>query len=70
MQPGSPASNAGVIPGDVITSVGGHAVTSPQTAQGAITAGHPGEQVALGLDRFGRPLTVTVTLGTRPAGVP
>jgi putative serine protease PepD len=69
--PGSPAAAAGVMPGDVITSVGGRAVTSAQTAVDAIAAQRPGSSVVLGLDRFGQSLTVTVTLGSRKGtGVP
>jgi S1-C subfamily serine protease len=69
--PGSPAAAAGVMPGDVITSVGGRAVTSAQTAVAAIAAQRPGASVVLGLDRFGQSLTVTVTLGSRTGtGVP
>jgi hypothetical protein len=63
--PGSPAASAGVQPGDVITSVGGRAVTSPQAAVAAIGAQRPGAPVVLGLERFGQSLTVTVTLGSR-----
>jgi membrane-associated protease RseP (regulator of RpoE activity) len=71
VEPGSPAANAGISPGDVITSVAGQAVTSPQAAVNAIAAQRPGASVAIGLDRFGQSLTVTVTLGSRTGtGVP
>jgi hypothetical protein len=65
VEPGSPAGSAGIMPGDVITSVAGQAVASPQAAVNAIAAQRPGTSVAIGLDRFGQSLTVTVTLGSR-----
>jgi membrane-associated protease RseP (regulator of RpoE activity) len=70
VEPGSPAAAAGLMPGDVITSVDGKAVTSAQAAVAAIAAEHPGQSVTLGLDRFGQQVTVKVTLGTRPTGSP
>jgi membrane-associated protease RseP (regulator of RpoE activity) len=71
VEPGSPAAAAGVMPGDVITSVGGQAVASPQAAVNAIAAQRPGATVVLGLDRFGQTITVTVKLGSRTGtGVP
>jgi len=68
--PGSPADDAGVVLGDVITSVGGRTVTSPASAAAAIDAQRPGATVALGLDRLGAQMTLSVTLGSRAAGSP
>jgi hypothetical protein len=68
--PGSPAARAGVMAGDVIRSVAGVSVTSPQAAVVAIGAHRPGAVVVLGLDRIGQPMRLRVTLGTRPSGIP
>jgi S1-C subfamily serine protease len=68
--PGSPADDAGVTLGDVITSVAGRPVTSPATAAAAIRSQRPGATVAIGLDRLGASMTVSVTLGSQPATSP
>jgi PDZ domain len=68
--PGGPADDAGVMIGDVITSVGGRTVTSAGSAVSAIDAQHPGASVVFGIERFGQSMTLTVTLGSRLAGSP
>jgi putative serine protease PepD len=64
---GGPAASAGLQVGDVITSVDGTSVTSPQELQGAIDSKKPGDKVELGYTRNGSDKTLTVTLGTRPS---
>src|SRR5262249_40264877 len=63
---GSPADKAGVRVGDVLTSVGGHTVTTPSDVADAIRDKDAGEQVNLDLVREGRARTVSLTLAERP----
>ncbi len=66
--PGSAAAQAGLTPGDVITSVNGQAVSSPESLTDLLLAEAPGASVQIGyLDASGQQLSVTVTLGTGPA---
>jgi serine protease Do len=65
VQPGSPAEAAGLQPGDVIVSVGTHAVTSPAEAARAMRTALSGSDHALALRviRNGQPVFVGVTVG-------
>jgi S1-C subfamily serine protease len=66
--PGSSAAQAGLTPGDVITSLNGQAVTSPDSLTDLLLAESPGASVQFGyLDLSGQQQSVTVTLGTGPA---
>jgi putative serine protease PepD len=60
---GSPAQDAGLRVGDVITSVGGTKVSEPDDVAAAIQDRRPGETVAIALARGD---TVQVKLGVRP----
>ena len=64
---GSPAEDAGLAAGDVITSVDGKTVTTAQELQGAVDAKQPGDAIIIDYLRNGASRTVTVTLGTRPS---
>jgi S1-C subfamily serine protease len=65
--PGGPADAAGLVPGDVITSIGGRAVSAAGDVQSAVLARAPGTRTQVGyLDELGTPQTVTVTLGSGP----
>jgi S1-C subfamily serine protease len=44
---GTPASTAGITAGDVITSVGGHTVSTPDSLTGILEADRPGEVVSV-----------------------
>ena len=63
--PDSPAAAAGLLPGDLIVSVDGLAVTGYPTLQQAI-ADRLGESVALGIERQGQPLTLDLVPRTDP----
>lgn len=63
---GSPAANAGVQPGDVISSWNGKSVLNYWALVGDTNAASPGEQITLGVIRAGRVLDLKVTLGTEP----
>jgi S1-C subfamily serine protease len=66
--PGSAAANAGITAGDVITSVGGRAVTSPESLQSAMEQHHPGDRVTIGwTDQAGQAQSAIVNLASGPA---
>ena len=66
--PNDPAANAGLAQGDVITSAGGHPVTSPKALQAALEQFHPGDSVTIGwTDQAGQSHTATVTLINGPS---
>jgi S1-C subfamily serine protease len=65
---GGPASKAGIVAGDVITSIGGHQVTSQSDVQSIVLSEKPGRKIAVTFtDQTGTSQTVTVTPGTSPA---
>jgi serine protease Do len=66
---GGPAAQAGLQVGDVLTTWNGKPITNYWQLVGDINAASPGQKVALGVDRQGRSLTLTVTLGTLPASL-
>lgn len=66
--PGLPAATAGIVPGDVITSVNGRAVTSPSGVQTQLAADRPGDRVSIAWqDASGQTRTATVVLVVGPA---
>jgi S1-C subfamily serine protease len=68
VQPGTPAAQAGLAAGGVITSVGGRSVTSSETLRTALINYHPGDHVSVSwTDQSGQQHTTQVTLGTGPA---
>lgn len=68
--PGSPASKAGLQPGDVLVAVGDKKTASATEFIAAIRAIPAGERVRLELQRGGQQMTVLVKLGERPATAP
>jgi S1-C subfamily serine protease len=66
---GTPAAQAGLFAGDVITSAGGHAVTSPRSLTAILSGFRPGSQVALAwVAPDSRLHTAAVTLAAGAAG--
>jgi S1-C subfamily serine protease len=64
---GGPADRAGVGPGDVITQIDGHAVSSTAEIVKRLQAKHPGDTVRLSwIDRFGGRTVSTVKLASGP----
>ena len=63
----SPAARAGVQPGDVITTIDGQSVTSVARLQRLVYGKRPGDQVTIGLQRYGEARTARLTLGEAPA---
>jgi serine protease Do len=64
--PGGPAQKSGVLPGDVIIDLNGHAVGSATELTRLVASQHPGDVLHLSVLRNGKPKTVDVTSGTRP----
>jgi S1-C subfamily serine protease len=62
---GGPAANAGIVAGDIITSVNKVPVTSMDALSGELATLKPGQQVPVGITKAdGSTSTVNVTLGT------
>ena len=65
---GSPAANAGLTAGDVITSVDGQSVATAQDIAHALVKHHPGDSVSVTwVDQDGQSQTANVTLASGPA---
>jgi S1-C subfamily serine protease len=65
---GSPAAQAGLAEGDVIDSVGGHTVSSPDDLSSVLQQYHPGDKVSVTwTDGSGQTSTSTVVLANGPA---
>jgi putative serine protease PepD len=63
---GSPAANAGLRDGDVVTKIGDRAITGSEDLVGAIQTSTVGSQLALTITRNGSQQTVAVTVGEAP----
>ena len=62
-----PAQEAGLAAGDVITSLGGKTITTPNDVTNAISQYHPGDKVSIGwTDSSGQTHTATVQLSSGP----
>jgi serine protease Do len=66
VMPAQPASQAGIVAGDVIVSFDGKAVATPIDLQGAVAATPVGKKVRVELLRARARRTVEVALGTMP----
>jgi putative serine protease PepD len=64
---GTPAAKAGLKKGDVVTAMGGHAITSPDELASAVNSFKPGDSVSVTYERNGQSHTVQVKLATRPS---
>ncbi len=67
VKPGTPAANAGLEVGDVITAAGGTAISTSADLQKAVDAKKPGDTLSLGYTRDGQTKTAKVALAERPA---
>jgi putative serine protease PepD len=65
--PGSPAAQAGLRQGDVVTEVAGTEIASGDELREAVESRKPGDSLELTVTRDGDTKTVTVKLGMRPA---
>jgi hypothetical protein len=68
--PGSPADDAGLEEGDVITAVDGQSVDSVEDVRDALADKEPGDEVTFRVRRDGQEEDVVVTLGTRAEALP
>ena len=68
IESGSPAADAGLQDGDVVTKVDDNQVTDATDLTAAIRAHAPGDKVTLTYTRDGSEKTAEITLGTLPAG--
>jgi S1-C subfamily serine protease len=67
-QPGTPAADAGITQGDVVTALDGKSVSSGTSITEILVAHHPGDKVSITwTDTSGQSHTATLTLGTGPA---
>jgi peroxiredoxin len=64
--PGSPAEQAGALPGDIIISIDGEAMQTPQDVVHAVASHGAGQRVALAVRRAGRDRLFAVSLTERP----
>jgi len=65
---GTPAANAGITGGDLITAINGQSVTTGTQISEALISHHPGDKITVTwLDQSDASHTATVTLGTGPA---
>ena len=67
VEPGEPADKAGIKQGDVVIAVDGADVTPDNTLSYLVANKAPGSRVPLTVLRDGKRLTLTPTVGTRPA---
>lgn len=65
----SPAQNAGLRTGDIITAINGTEIASSSDLASALVSQSPGTQVKLTVQRGSSQVTITVTLGERPANL-
>ena len=66
VDPGSPAANAGIGSGDVITAIDGHATSTTSALSKLVQAEHPGQTVSLTIYAEAGPETLRVRLGQAP----
>jgi len=67
VQPGSPASGAGLRAGDVVTAINGKDMNSTQQFIETVDSYGPGQTISLTVKRDGGTHTLKLTLGTRPS---
>lgn len=67
VEPGSPASDAGIESGDVILAIDGDDVTAEMPLINLLFAHRPGDEVTVTVERGGDTVDLQVALGERPA---
>jgi len=66
VEDGGPASNAGIMMGDVILKLGEHAMTNPEALHSILDPTSVGKQLAATVLRGGAQQQMTITVGERP----
>ena len=69
VQSGTPAAAAGIKDGDIITKVGDKVVDAEHPLDAVLSQFSPGQTVSVDVLRDGKTVTLSVTLGTRPANL-
>jgi S1-C subfamily serine protease len=64
--PGSPAARAGIVPGDLVLTFDGEAVSSSLDLASQVSQLEPGTVSSMQVMRHGNPLTVRIEIGQRP----
>jgi S1-C subfamily serine protease len=67
LDPAGPAKTAGILQGDIIVAVGGAAVSGPRSLYHQLGPDAVGRTLAVDLVRAGAPVSVNVTIASRPA---
>jgi len=67
LDPAGPARTAGILQGDIIVAVGGAAVSGPRSVYHQLGPDAVGRTLSVDLIRAGAPVTVEVTVASRPA---
>jgi putative serine protease PepD len=70
VEPSSPASNAGLQQGDVVTAIDGKKMASTQQFIETVDNYSPGQVITLSVKRGGSTQSIKLTLGTRPNAAP
>jgi putative serine protease PepD len=70
VQPGSPASSAGIQTGDLITAINGTAISTTDQFIATVDTFAPGDTITLTIKHNGQTQNIQVKLGTRPASTP
>ncbi len=70
VQPGAPASRAGLQPRDLVIGINGKKITSTQQFIETVDTYSPGQTLTLTVKRAGATKTIKLTLGTRPQSGP
>jgi S1-C subfamily serine protease len=70
VQPGTPASSAGVQPKDLVTAINGKAITSTEQFIATVDSYNPSTTITLTVKRSGQTKQIKLTLGTRPQSAP
>lgn len=70
VQPGSPASSAGIQQGDVVTAIDGRPISSTEQFIAIVDTYAPGQKITLTVKRGGSSQQLKLTLGTRPQTQP
>ena len=64
--PGSPAENAGLVPGDIVTKFGDNDIDSASKLVASVRERKPGDKVEVTYYRGDQKRTTTITVGSRP----
>lgn len=66
VQPGTPADDAGIQSGDIVTSLNGRAIASMDELRLRIAEIRPGDKAEMEIFRDGKSMTITATIGDTP----